>query len=78
MQQVPISRHHEDTIQGERGCWQSGATAGCSCVGITDSMEPWPPPSAVLTALGGRGLWEGSSDGTDHLRAATNDRKGSF
>lgn len=35
---------------------KSGATAVQARVSF-DSAEPWPPPAAVLTALGGRGLW---------------------
>lgn len=73
MQQVPVQAIMEDTIKGERCCWQSGATAVQACVSF-DSVEPWPPPAAVLTVLGGRGLWGGSSDGTDHLRAARHKR----
>lgn len=60
----------EDTTKGERRGWQSRTIAVLVCLSF-HNLEPWPPPAAMLTALGGRDLWGGVSDGTHHLRAVS-------
>lgn len=54
--EYPFQDAMEDTVKGERCCQQSGAMAVPVRV-LSDSTGPWPPPAAIVTALGGRGLW---------------------